>query len=268
MARPRFINAIRLNESNLIYQGIVHTYRLSLLFVTSVRYIFQRPLYFKTIIDQMEQIGVRSLSIVLLTCFFTGMVLALQTGYQIARFGAKVYIGVVVALSIVRELGPVLTSLVVAGRVGAGIAAELGSMQVTEQIDAMRAMGTNPVKKLVTTRLVALVIMLPILTILGDLIGIVGGMIISIYSLGLDYSYYKSSTVQALALQDVLTGLVKPVVFATIIATVGCYLGLNTSGGTQGVGKSTTLSVVTSSILIFLFDFLLVKIFFLLFEVS
>jgi phospholipid/cholesterol/gamma-HCH transport system permease protein len=267
LAPRRFLDETRLNKKNLIYQGIIHTYRLSALLAASVRHIFSRPLYFKTIIEQMEQIGVRSLSIVLLTCFFTGMVLALQTGYQIARFGAKVYIGVVVALSIVRELGPVLTSLVVAGRVGAGIAAELGSMQVTEQIDAMRAMGTNPVKKLVTTRLIALVIMLPILTVLGDLIGIVGGMIVSLYSLGLDYSYYKSSTIQALALQDVFTGLVKPVVFAIIIATVGCYLGLNTTGGTQGVGKSTTLSVVTSSILIFLFDFILVKVFFLMFEV-
>ena len=244
-----------------------HCYHLGHLFVFSIKYMFSRPFYFDTIVEQMEQIGVRSLSIVLLTNFFTGMVLALQTGYQIARFGAKLYIGVVVALSMVRELGPVLTSLVVAGRVGAGISAELGSMQVTEQIDAMRAMGTNPVKKLVTTRLIALLIMLPILTVLGDLIGIIGGMLISLYSLGLDYNYYKSTTIQALTLQDVFTGLVKPFVFAAIISTVGCYLGLSTTGGTQGVGKSTTLSVVTSSILIFLFDFMLVKIFFLIFEV-
>ncbi len=265
MQRPP-ANSIGLDESNLISKGFTHTYRLSSLFVISVRDIFRRPFYFRTIIEQMEQIGVRSLSIVLLTCFFTGMVLALQTGYQIARFGAKAYIGAVVALSMVLELGPVLAALVVAGRVGAGIAAELGSMQVTEQIDAMRAMGTNPVKKLVTTRLIALVVMLPLLTILGDLIGIIGGMIVSLYSLGLDYSFYKSTTVQALAMQDVFKGLVKPVIFAAIISTVGCYLGLSTTGGTQGVGKSTTLSVVTSSILIFLFDFLLVKIFFLIFE--
>lgn len=266
MARPQLLEKIILNEKNLVYQGVVHTYRLSALFLNSIRYMFQRPTYFKMILDQMEQVGVRSLSIVLLTCFFTGMVLALQTGYQIARFGAKAYIGSVVALAMVLEMGPVLTALVVAGRVGAGIAAELGSMQVTEQIDAMRAMGTNPVKKLVTTRLVALVVMLPILTILGDLVGIIGGMIVSIYSLGLDFSFYKSTTIQALALQDVFKGMVKPVIFAMIVSTVGCYLGLSTTGGTQGVGKSTTLSVVTSSILIFLFDFLLVKIFFLVFE--
>jgi phospholipid/cholesterol/gamma-HCH transport system permease protein len=214
----------------------------------------------------MEQIGVKSLSIVLLTNFFTGMVLALQTGYQMERFGAKMYIGVVVALSMVRELGPVLTALVVAGRVGAGIAAEIGSMQVTEQIDAMRAMATNPVKKLVSTRLLALLVMLPTLTVVGDFIGIFGGMMISIYSLGLNFAFYKSTTIQALSLVDLFTGLVKPFVFALIIAIIGCYLGLSTSGGTQGVGRSTTHSVVTSSILIFLFDFLLVKVFFLFFE--
>jgi phospholipid/cholesterol/gamma-HCH transport system permease protein len=258
---------IKIQEDRFPYNGAIHSYRVFRLLYDSVKQLFRRPLYFGIIVEQMEQIGVRSLSIVLLTCFFTGMVLALQTGYQIARFGAKVYIGIVVALSIVRELGPVLTALVVAGRVGAGIAAELGSMQVTEQIDAMRAMATNPIKKLVTTRLIALLIMLPILTIVGDLIGIIGGGLVSIYSLGLDYSFYKSTTISALTLQDVFTGLVKPVVFAVIIAIVGCYLGLSTTGGTQGVGKSTTLSVVTSSILIFLFDFLLVKIFFLVFEV-
>lgn len=257
---------IEVRAGGILEKGAIHTYQLFRLTIDSVRYMFTRPTYFDAILEQMYQIGVRSLSIVLLTCFFTGMVLALQTGYQIARFGAKVYIGVVVALSMVRELGPVLTALVVAGRVGAGIAAELGSMQVTEQIDAMRAMATNPVKKLVTTRLIALLIMLPILTVIGDIVGIIGGMLISLYSLGLDFSFYKSTTIQALALQDIFTGLAKPVVFAFIIALVGCHLGLTTSGGTEGVGKSTTMSVVTSSILIFLFDFLLVKIFFLMFE--
>lgn len=257
---------IEVKRGGIIEKAAVHCCQLATLAVDSVRHIFTRPFYFSTITEQMYQIGVRSLSIVLLTCFFTGMVLALQTGYQIARFGAKVYIGIVVALSMVRELGPVLTALVVAGRVGAGIAAELGSMQVTEQIDAMRAMATNPVKKLVTTRLIALLIMLPILTIIGDVVGIIGGMLISLYSLGLDFSFYKSTTIQALSLQDILTGMIKPVVFAFIIAIVGCHLGLTTTGGTEGVGKSTTMSVVTSSILIFLFDFLLVKIFFLIFE--
>lgn len=257
---------IDVRQGGLVEKAAVHCFAIFKLAVDAVGYMFRPPFYPKTIIEQMYQIGVRSLSIVLLTCFFTGMVLALQTGYQIARFGAKVYIGVVVALSLVRELGPVLTALVVAGRVGAGIAAELGSMQVTEQIDAMRAMATNPVKKLVTTRLIALLVMLPILTVFGDLIGIVGGMLISLYSLGLDFSFYKSTTIQALSLQDVFTGMVKPVVFGFIIAIVGCHLGLSTTGGTEGVGKSTTMSVVTSSILIFLFDFLLVKIFFLIFE--
>ncbi len=257
---------IEVQRGGILEKGAIHTYQMFTMTVAAVRNMFTRPLYLDTILEQMYQIGVRSISIVLLTCFFTGMVLALQTGYQIARFGAKVYIGIVVALSMVRELGPVLTALVVAGRVGAGISAELGSMQVTEQIDAMRAMATDPVKKLVTTRLIALLVMLPILTIIGDLVGIIGGMLISLYSLGLDFSFYKSTTIQALALQDMFTGLAKPVVFAFIIGIVGCHLGLTTTGGTEGVGKSTTMSVVTSSILIFLFDFLLVKIFFLMFE--
>lgn len=254
-------------DKNSCFRVAAHCFRINRLLVATLGQMFRRPFYFRTIIDQMEAIGVKSLSIVLLTNFFTGMVLALQTGYQMARFGAKMYIGTVVALSMVRELGPVLTSLVVAGRVGAGIAAEIGSMQVTEQIDAMRAMATNPIKKLVTTRLIALLVMLPVLTILGDFIGVVGGMLISIYSLGIDFAFYKSTTIQALGLVDIFTGMVKPVVFAVIIAIIGCYLGLNTTGGTRGVGKSTTYSVVASSILIFLFDFILVKVFFLIFEV-
>lgn len=257
----------RIVDKIAIFRIAAHCFRINRLMLDTLLQLFRRPFYFRTIVDQMEAIGVKSLSIVLLTNFFTGMVLALQTGYQMARFGAKMYIGTVVALSMVRELGPVLTSLVVAGRVGAGIAAEIGSMQVTEQIDAMRAMATNPIKKLVTTRLIALLIMLPVLTVLGDFIAMFGGMLISIYSLGIDFAFYKSSSIQALSLVDVFTGMVKPVVFAVVIAIVGCYLGLTTTGGTRGVGRSTTYSVVAASILIFLFDFILVKVFFLIFEV-
>ena len=249
------------------YNLALHFYRTLALLFAALYGAIRRPLYFKIIVEQMESIGVRSLAIVLLTCLFTGMVLALQTGFEIARFGAKVFIGQLVAVSIVRELGPVLTALVVAGRVGSGIAAEIGSMQVTEQIDAMRAMATDPIKKLVTTRLIALLIMLPILTVIGDLVGIMGGMVVSSYSLGIDYNFYMSSTIQALTMVDIYSTLVKPVVFAVIIAINGCYLGLNTFGGTVGVGKSTTLSVVQSMIMIFLFDFMLVKFFFLIFKV-
>jgi phospholipid/cholesterol/gamma-HCH transport system permease protein len=249
------------------FRVAAHCFNINRLLLETLGQLFRRPFYIRIIIDQMEAIGVKSLSIVLLTNFFTGMVLAMQTGYGMARFGAKMYIGTVVALSIVRELGPVLTALVVAGRVGSGIAAEIGSMQVTEQIDAMRAMATNPVKKLVTTRLIALLIMLPVLTVLGDVIAMFGGMLISSYSLGIDFTFYKSTSIQALSLVDVFSGMVKPLVFAVIIAMVGCYQGLNTTGGTRGVGRSTTYSVVASSILIFLFDFLLVKVFFLIFEV-
>ncbi len=222
------------------------------------------PYYFKEIGEQLFQIGYRSLSIVTLTGIFTGMVIAFQSGMEMARFGAKSYIGTVVALSLVRELGPVLTALVVAGRVGAGITAELGSMKVTDQIDAMRAMAADPFKKLVITRIVALLIMLPILVAVADALGLFGGMIIATTNLNVGYELYKSTVLSALVTQDLVSGMIKPIVFAALIGTIGCYLGMNTTGGTKGVGSATTLSVVLSSIAIFIFDFILTKIFFLL----
>jgi phospholipid/cholesterol/gamma-HCH transport system permease protein len=212
--------------------------------------------------EQLYQIGYKSLPIVTLTAVFTGMVVAFQTGTEMSRFGAKAYIGSVVAISLVRELGPVLTALVVAGRVGAGITAELGSMQVTDQINAMRAMATDPYKKLVVTRVTALIIILPVLVIFSDVLGIIGGAFIASTSLNVGMEMYRSTIVDALLIEDMISGLTKPVVFAFIIGTIGCYLGINASGGTKGVGNSTTLSVVLSSVLIFLFDFVLTKLFF------
>jgi phospholipid/cholesterol/gamma-HCH transport system permease protein len=194
------------------------------------------------------------------------MVLSFQTGIEMARFGAKAYIGSVVLVSLVRELGPVLTALVVAGRVGSGITAELGSMKVTDQIDAMRAMAADPYKKLVLTRLAALLIMLPILVAVADTCGFFGGAIIATTNLNVGFSLYKSTALDNLYMEDLLSGLVKPIVFAIIIGTIGCYLGMNTKGGTKGVGSSTTISVVISSIFIFVFDFVLTKIFFLLYR--
>jgi phospholipid/cholesterol/gamma-HCH transport system permease protein len=238
---------------------LVHLYRIHGLLVRAVASIFRRPLYLETILEQMDAVGVRSLTIVGLTSFFTGMVLALQSGHEMAVYGAKMYVGTLVSLSLVRELGPVLTALVVAGRVGAGIAAELGSMAVTEQIDAMRALATDPVKKLVSTRLVATTLMLPILTIMADLFGILGGWFIAISNLGIPGSFYRRTALYYLTFDDLFIGLVKPVVFGAVIALVACYIGLNTTGGTQGVGRSTTQSVVTSSILIFLLDFVITK---------
>ena len=249
-----------------IFRASGHLYEISALLFKSVRYTFKRPYYFDTILEQMNQIGVNSLSIVLLTSIFTGMVLALQTGYEMARFGSKMYVGSVVALSMIRELGPVLTALVVAGRVGSGITAELGSMQVTEQIDAMRALATNPIKKLVATRILATVVMLPFLTVVADTVGILGGFVISIANLNLNFEFYRYTVIDALTLTDLITGLIKPVVFGLIISLIGCYMGMTTKGGTRGVGRATTNSVVVSSILILASDFLLTKTFFLIFE--
>jgi phospholipid/cholesterol/gamma-HCH transport system permease protein len=238
-------------------------YEYTIFLLTTVKAAFGKPFYFKEIIEQLFQIGYRSLSIVSLTGIFTGMVMAFQTGMEMSRFGAKAYIGSVVALSLVRELGPVLSALVVAGRVGAGITAELGSMQVTDQIDAMRAMATDPYKKLVVTRIIALIIMLPILTAVADILGLMGGMLIAVTNLNVGFELYRSTVTNALLVEDLISGFTKPVVFAILIGTIGCYLGMTTKGGTKGVGSNTTLSVVISSIFIFILDFVLTKIFFL-----
>ncbi len=240
-----------------------HTYRYFVFLWTSFKALFRRPYYFREILEQMYQIGYRSLSIVSLTGLFTGMVMAFQTGNEMGRFGAKAYIGSVVALSIVRELGPVLTALVVAGRVGAGITAELGSMKVTDQIDAMRAMATDPYKKLVVTRIIALFLMMPLLVAVADAVGLIGGLIIATTNLNVGFELYKTTVTNAVLIEDLVSGLVKPFVFAILISTLGCYLGMNTSGGTKGVGSATTISVVVSSIFIFVLDFLMTKLFFL-----
>lgn len=240
-------------------QFLLHLHGIAELFGRSIFYSFARPLYFQDTLEQMYVTGVRSLTIVILTSGFTGMVLALQSGYEMAVYGAKMYVGTLISLSLVRELGPVLVALVVAGRVGAGIAAEIGSMTVTEQIDAMRALGIDPVKKLASTRLQAIIVMLPVLTIIGDAIGILGGLVIAVTSLGISASFYWSTVVQAITFNDMTTGLIKPVIFAVIISTIGCYTGFTTSGGTRGVGESTTRSVVLASILIFAFDFFVTK---------
>ena len=242
---------------------LVHIYRYLKFLGTILGSCLKGPYYLQEIMEQLYQIGYRSLSIVTLTGIFTGMVLAFQTGMEMSRFGAKGYIGSVVALSLVRELGPVLTAIVVAGRVGAGITAELGSMLVTDQIDAMRALATDPYKKLVRTRIIALLIMLPILVMVADAVGLFGGMIIATTNLNVGYELYKSTIIDALLLEDLISGIVKPFVFAFLIGTIACYLGMNTSGGTKGVGSATTLSVVLSSISIFIFDFIMTKLFFL-----
>lgn len=210
---------------------------------------------------QAEQIGVRSLGVASITTVFTGMVLALQTAYSLPDIGVKYYIGAVVSKSLVRELGPVLVALIVGGRVGAGMTAELGTMKVTEQIDALRSMAADPVAKLVVPKLVATVVMLPTLAVLGNVLGILGGLFIAVTQLNLSGSFYLNDVVTALNFNDVVSCLGKSAVFAYFIALVGCYNGLHATGGADGVGRATTDTVVQASILILVSDFFLTKLF-------
>lgn len=229
----------------------------SLLSWAAIGNIFRRPFYWNDLFTQADLIGIGSLPIVMLTGFFTGGVLALQSATTLAQFGAKAVTGQLVSLSMIKELGPVLTSLMVSGRNASGMASELGSMQVTEQIDAMRALGTDPVKKLVTPRLISTVVLMVFLTILSDAVGTLGGGLVGTTMLGLDGSQYFHMAYQYLRYPDILEGLLKPLIFGFIIATVGCYFGMSTRGGTQGVGRSTTQAVVVSSVLIIASDFLI-----------
>jgi phospholipid/cholesterol/gamma-HCH transport system permease protein len=219
------------------------------------------------ILTQMDSLGVGSLSIVILTGVFTGMVLALQSSATLDAFGARPYVGRLVCISMVRELGPVLTALMVTGRVGSGMAAELGSMVVTQQIDALRVLGSDPVRKLVVPRVLACMMMVPVLTVLSDTLGIFGGALISIFSLKLTWTFYWRSVAGALMLNDIIMGLSKPIVFGFILSSVGCYMGLSTRGGSLGVGAATTRSVVVASVLILCTDFFLTKLLLLLFPV-
>ncbi|MEL7061200.1 MAG: ABC transporter permease [Acidobacteriota bacterium] len=214
-------------------------------------------------VRQAEQIGVRSLGVAAITTVFTGMVLALQTAYSLPSLGVKYYIGTVVSKSLTRELGPVLIGLIVGGRVGSGMTAELGTMRVTEQISALRAMAADPVRKLVTPKLAASLVMLPALTVLGDIMGILGGGIIAVFQLRISAGLYLNDVLTALTLGDVLSGLGKSFVFAFLITIIACWHGLTTRGGADGVGKATTNTVVMSSIAVLVSDFFLTKLFYL-----
>jgi phospholipid/cholesterol/gamma-HCH transport system permease protein len=229
-----------------------------LLAVAMVRSIGRRHFPFREIAVQFDAIAVRSLSIVSVTAIFTGMVLALQTVMSLSRFGAKPYTGSFVGLAFVLELGPVLTALMVSGRVGAGITAEIGSMAVTEQVDAIRAMGADPVQKLVLPRVIATTLGLPMLTILADILGILGGMLIAQQS-GITTDFYLRTVVTVVTVPDLLKAIAKTFFFGWTIAMVGCYTGLNTTGGTVGVGRATTRAVVIGSISVFILNFFLTK---------
>ena len=213
---------------------------------------------------QAYLMGVRSLGVAAITTTFTGMVLALQTALSLPALGVKYYIGSVVAKSLVRELGPVLVALVVGGRIGAGMTAEIGTMKVTEQIDALRAMAADPVKKLVVPKLAAALVMLPALTLIGDALGILGGLLVAVFQLDLAPGLYMNDVIGTLTLEDVASGTGKAFFFAYFITIVGCYNGLTASGGADGVGRATTNTVVTAAILVLISDFFLTKLFFLL----
>jgi phospholipid/cholesterol/gamma-HCH transport system permease protein len=227
----------------------------------AVRNIFRRPHYGDDIALQMDYIGVGSLPIVVMTGFFSGAVMALQMSRVLSQYGQLSKTGTAVAITLVRELGPDLTALMVAGRNSSGMASELGSMKVTEQIDAMRALGTDPVQKLVTPRLIATCVMLPVLTVIADFVGIFAGWFISFAFLHLPTRLYWSSVWRALEWNDLTQGLLKPLVFAIVVSLIGCYYGLKTTGGTQGVGRATTQAMVTASVLIFVLTYFIAQIF-------
>jgi len=234
---------------------------VGILLYRTFRLCFSRPLNLDSLIEQVYEIGFKSIPIVVLSAMAIGMVMVVQLAYGFGRFGAKGLVGPVVSLAIVRELGPVLASLLVGGRVGAGITAEIGSMKVTEQIDAIRALGADPIKKLVVPRFIAAVVSFPLLTLIADLAGILGAMIMANVELDITPRLFISSIVGWIIVSDIFSGILKTVFFGLIVSTLGCYIGLNTEGGTQGVGKATTFTVVISLVLIIIGDFILTKLF-------
>jgi phospholipid/cholesterol/gamma-HCH transport system permease protein len=242
-------------------QSVEYLGGLAALVADSIVAAFTRPFYSAEVLHQMDELGVKSLSITGITALFTGMVLALQSAYSLEAFGGKQFIGRVVSLSLVRELGPVLTALMVGGRVGSGITAELGSMTVTEQVDALRAMAISPVRRLVVPRMLATVVMMPVLSAIADLLGILGGMAIAIVSLQVSAADYLTSIWQQLAISDIGSGLAKTVFFGLEIAAIGCYNGLQVEGGAASVGRATTRTVVLASICVLISDFFLTKLF-------
>ncbi|MDI6755486.1 MAG: ABC transporter permease [Thermodesulfobacteriota bacterium] len=236
--------------------------RVIILFYKTLIWTFRPPFDIRNLLKQIEEVGVKSIPVVLITGGFTGMVLALQSYTGFKRFNAEAFVGTVVALSMTRELGPVLSGLMVSGRVGSAMAAELGTMQVTEQIDALYTLATNPIKYLIVPRFLAALIVMPILTVFADVVGILGGYLISVQLLGSNPTIYLRRTFDYLDLEDIYIGLFKSCIFGIIIATIGCYQGFNTRGGAEGVGKSTTRAVVMSSLLILIANYFITALFF------
>lgn len=231
----------------------------SLMIIEVCKDICRNGVDFSALCRQIVKIGVNSIPIVILTAGFSGMVMALQTAYGLQRFGAKNYVANVVGLALVRELGPVLTSVMLAGRVGAGIAAEIASMVATEQVDAIRALGANPITKLVTPRILAALIALPALVVLANLVGVWGGALVAVYELDLTAHRYYRGLLYTVIIRDVFDGLIKSIIFGFLLVSIACFKGLHTRGGTEGVGLTTTSAVVTASIVIFISDFFITK---------
>jgi len=260
-ADPGFLRRMRDRaEESFLYVG-----GLADLAMQTVQQLRRGPLERPLLMAQLDQIGVRSLSIVIITSAFIGMVLALQTAYALEDFGGKLFVGMIVSLSLVRELAPVLMSLMVGGRVGAGMTAELGTMKVTEQIDALRALATNPVRKLVVPRVLATTLIFPLLTVISICLGILGGLIIAVANLNLSANYYLRSVIETVKYNDLASGIGKTFFFGFAIALIGCYNGLRTTGGADGVGRATTATVVTGAITVLIMDFFLTKLFLFLF---
>ena len=231
--------------------------RIILLLYSTLKWLLRPPFEIKSIVRQMLEIGVKSIPVVMITALFTGMVLALQSYTGFKRFGAEGFVGSVVALSMTRELGPVLTALIVTGRAGAAMAAELGTMRVTEQIDALETLATNPVKYLIVPRFISGLIMLPSLTVIAVLIGIMGGYFVTVVLLGASVNTYMTNTWDYLQIQDMYNGLIKACFFGAALALICCYKGFYTRGGAEGVGKATTGAVVISFMTILISDYFL-----------
>lgn len=254
------------NLLNAVGMGVIRVVsemgRMMLLFIDSILWVFRPPYRFFLIVKQMEFVGVKSTLVVIITGLFTGGVLALQTYYGFKMFSAESLVGATVGLSMTRELGPVLTSLMVAGRAGSAMAAEIGTMRVTEQIDALSVLAVNPVEYLFVPRVVAGVIMLPILTAISDFLGIIGGYFVGVVLLGISSGAYINKLIQYVDLSDLYNGLIKAVCFGLILTFVGCYKGYTTSGGAEGVGRATTQAVVMASAMILIADYFLTALMF------
>lgn len=246
---------------NLAYPFLIVLGGSTKLFVLSVKEFFKGKIERQLVIEQVYQIGIKSLPVVLVTTGFIGMVMALQFGIGLAKFGGKLYIPRIISLSIVRELGPVFASIMISARVGSGMTSEIGSMRVTEQIDAIRALGASPIVKIVLPRVLGCLIALPVLTAFANTIGILGGLFVGSNDLGLDPNYYLQKVISTITVADYLSGFMKCFFFSFLVSVPACYFGLNVQGGTKGVGIATTKTVVTSCIAILVSDYFLTKLF-------